>query len=101
MLNEDQADVSSLYQTFRRSDPDDEHWQWPHGLLPVVHLGCGMFLAVDCTRPEGPVIWFEPNPHEPGEPWDESFIPFADSFESIIGDWLDGIDTFEKFVGEC
>jgi hypothetical protein len=101
MLNEEKCDAITLYQTFRQADAEDEHWQWPEGLLPVVHLGCAMFLAVDSTKPEGPVIWFEPNPHEDGEAWDESFIPFATSFDSVIGDWLDGIDSFEKFLEEC
>jgi hypothetical protein len=36
------------------------------------------------------MIWFEPNLHEEGEPWDPSFVPLADSMENWLDGWLQG-----------
>lgn len=82
----------SLYTSYRERDPADPHWRWPVGLLPVAHLGCAMYACVDCTVQGSAVIWFEPNPHDDGTPWDECFIPLADSLETWLGGWLDGRD---------
>ena len=97
--NEDGQDVLGLYSTYREIDSDDPLWHWPKGLLPIGHLGCAMFHCVQCTDPAGPVIWFEPNPHEPGDSWEESFIPFAPSFAAYLRAWLDGKDLFAEFAG--
>lgn len=95
-LNEDGRDVVSLYRGYSIPDPNDEHWRWPNGLLPVGHLGCAMFCCVHATNPEGPVIWFEPNPHEDGKPWDDSFIPLASSTDEWLLAWLDGDDLLNR-----
>ena len=96
MKNERGRDAVGLYEVFRQPDPSDPHWSWPAGLLPVGHLGCGMYMCVDCTKPEGPVIWFEPNPHVRGKPWTDSFFPLAESTERWLFAWIDGEDLFEK-----
>ena len=54
-----------------------------------------MYAYVDCSQDAGPMIWFEPNLHEEGEPWDSSFIPLADSMEI----WLDGWLRDEDLLG--
>ena len=100
MLNEDACDSLRQYKFYATADPDDPHWHWPHGLLPVGHLGCAMYLCVDCTEPVGPIVWFEPNPHENGLPWDDSFIPFAETTTEWLSAWLDGEDLFEKLMTE-
>lgn len=100
LLNEDRCDAVGRYLGYREPCPDDEHWHWPEGLLPVGHLGCAMYLCVDCSQEDGPVIWFEPNPHEKGKPWDDSFIPLAASTETWLRAWLDGEDLFDKLVNE-
>jgi hypothetical protein len=87
--------VVDLYSAYAALDPSDPHWRWPARLLPVAHLGCAMYACVDCTRPEAPVVWFEPNPHEDGEPWDESFIPLAPSASDWLRAWLEGRDLME------
>lgn len=88
----------SLYQTYREAD--DPHWTWPVGLVPVAHLGCAMYACVNAaTQPAG-VIWFEPNGHELGTPWDASFIPLADSLETWLQTWLDGRDLVMEAAGE-
>lgn len=89
-VNEDQLNCVSLYESFCMRDPDDPHWRWPESLLPVGHLGCAMYACVDCATEEAAIVWFEPNPHEDGELWTDSFIPLAVSLESWLTHWLDG-----------
>ncbi|QGY77431.1 SMI1/KNR4 family protein [Xanthomonas hyacinthi] len=53
--NEDGLDSVGLYQTFRELDPENPAWHWPHGLLPIGHLGCAMFhfpSARGCQMPK-------------------------------------------------
>ncbi len=84
-----------LYEGFSKPDPADPHWEWPAQLLPIGHLGCGMFACIDCSSPEGPMVWFEPNPHCRGEPWGDSFIPLAPSLRDWLEQWLAGKDMLE------
>ena len=94
--NESGQDSVSLYESYRQANPGDEHWHWPEGLLPVCHLGCGMYHCVQCLDEELPVIWFEPNPHTPTLPWDDSFIPFSPTLREYLSAWLDGVDLWAK-----
>jgi len=95
--NEDGLDAVGVYERFRRPDSADSHWSWPTALLPVGHLGCAMFACVDCNSSEGALVWFEPNPHAHGEPWDDAFVPLNISLESWLLRWLEGSegDLFE------
>ena len=94
--NEDGQDSVGLYLSYVEPDPDDSLWQWPYGLLPIGHLGCAMYHCVQCTDPAGPVIWFEPNPHDPGSPWTDSFIPVSPSLADYLQGWLDGKELFAE-----
>ena len=86
----------SLYERWRdEPDPEDPAWAWPAGLLPVSHWGCAIYSCVDCTRPEAPVIRFDPNGHELGTPWGPAFRPEAASFEEWLGRWAAGTLAFE------
>jgi hypothetical protein len=96
--NEAGFDSVAQYKFLQRPHPDDKHWVWPNGLLPVGHVGCAMFLCVDCTNEKGPVILFEPNPHEHGTPWRDAFFPLAESTEEWLFAWLDGEDLLRKFM---
>ena len=98
--NEDGNSADDLYRLFREENPDDPHWSWPEKLLPLNHLGCAMYLCVDCSNESLPVVWFEPNPHQDGESWDESFIPFSNSFEQMMRRWLSGADLIGDFSGD-
>ncbi len=100
MTNEDGNDAIMQYKDYRQCDPADPHWRWPEGLLPVGHLGCAMYLCVDCTKRDGPVIWFEPAAHEDGKPWQDSFFPFVESTEEWLFAWIDGNDLFKKVSAE-
>jgi SMI1 / KNR4 family (SUKH-1) len=98
MLNEDKNDAVTQYLLYRQEDPDDPHWRWPEGLLPIGHLGCAMYHCIQCDNPDGPIVWFEPNPHEDEDSWDSSFIPFAPSLSAYIEAWISGKDLFEVFM---
>ncbi|MEZ5992162.1 MAG: SMI1/KNR4 family protein [Planctomycetota bacterium] len=86
--NEDGKDCVALYELFTAKDPDDPHWRWPNKLVPLGHLGCGMFACVDCSDERGAVVWFEPNPHADGEPWDDCFLPLVESVQGWLEAWL-------------
>lgn len=93
--NEAGFDVMQLLEELRKPDPDDRFWKWPDGLLPVGHLGCGMYHCVDCKSKRGKIILFEPNPHEEGRSWRDAFFPFSPSLNKLMSDWLDGKDLWE------
>ena len=98
MLNEDRQDAVTLYQEYRRPDPEDSNWCWPARLLPLGRLGCAMYLCADCSYECAPIVWFEPNPHTDGQSWDDSFFRFATSFEEWLSAWLDGRDLFDELI---
>lgn len=91
-------DAVTAYARNIEPDPCDPHWKWPAQLLPVCHLGCAMYLCVDCTNEEGNVIWFEPNPHEDGESWDSSFIRISCNVEELFAAWEQDRDWMVEFA---
>jgi len=95
-VQEDRLDAVGVYERSREADPRDLHWQWPEKLLPVVHLGCAMFLCVDCSDDRGMVVWFEPNPHEDGKSWDDAFYPLGIAFEELMFRWAAGEDVLAR-----
>ena len=43
--------------------PSSTAWPWlPKGLLPVCHWGCAIYSFVDCSRADGPMWAWDPNP---------------------------------------
>ena len=88
-------DLVSLYRMYSTPDPDDSLWHWPAPLLPLAHLGCAMYACADTQTTGNPIVWFEPNPHEDGKAWDDSFIPLVDSMHAWLTAWLEGEDLFE------
>jgi hypothetical protein len=74
----------------------DRFWRWPDALLPIGHLGCAMYQCVKCDVRPFPIIWFEPNPHKPGESWDDAFFPFCPSLRDYLTAWLNGDDLWSK-----
>lgn len=96
MTNEDGNDAVSQYLCYRQTDPDEPRWAWPSGLLPIGHLGCAMYMCVDCLKPTGPVIWFEPNVYDPFIGWGACFIPAYSSADLWLSKWLSGVSFFES-----
>jgi hypothetical protein len=96
--NEGGHDALALYQGFRQADKRDPQWSWPANFLPLVHCGCAMYLCVDCASPDGRVVWFEPNPHTPGQSWDDSFIPLSCNLEQLMEAWVQGESWLDRFT---
>lgn len=81
-----------LTRSFRRGSPFDA-WAWPTGLLPICHLGDGMYACVDTTRPGAPVVVWDPSgPDEDSEDddgGDSDLTEVAPSLEEWLRRWLD------------
>ncbi|HXG67577.1 MAG TPA: SMI1/KNR4 family protein [Blastocatellia bacterium] len=95
-LDDDGSSVIDRYAGFKRTHPDDPLWHWPDGLLCICPWGCAIYSCIDCTKLAAPVIVFDPNGHEKGEPWDNYFHPHRSSFSSWIEAWLDGVDLWQE-----
>lgn len=89
--------ITDLYFSYKQRDPDDPLWYWPDRLVPICHWGCAVYSCVDCSQPTAPVIYFDPNLHENGQRWDDSFIPHMSSFNKWIEAWLDDVNLWEDF----
>lgn len=87
--------IVDLYSEFREPRPDDPAWQWPEKLLPICHLGCGMYACADCSTPQGAMVWYEPNPREPGQPLEQFLIPVANSLAEWLWSWVYDQDWME------
>jgi hypothetical protein len=96
--NEAGRDVVRLWKELCKPDRDDKYWKWREELLPVVHLGCGMYHCVDCSSKNSKVVLFEPNIHEEGRSWRSSFMPFSPSLNRYLSAWLEGADIWEVFA---
>ncbi|MCZ4123530.1 SMI1/KNR4 family protein [Streptomyces sp. H39-S7] len=69
---------------------------WPHGLLPILDWGCGMYAAVDCLDPRAPVLLFEPNAGP--QDWAEAWFTDSPSLAQWLSSWLDGTGWWEEEV---
>lgn len=95
--NESGLDAMRLWKSLMKPDPEDRFWRWRQHLLPVGHLGCGMYHCIDCKTKNGKIVLFEPNPHEDGRSWNDAFFPFCPSLNKYLTVWLDGGDVWQAF----
>ena len=79
--------VVVLYEVFRAHDPEEPDWSWPERLLCVCDWGCAIRSCVDCSRPELPMVRFDPNE-------EEQFFPEAPNLDGWLEDWLSGNDLW-------
>ncbi len=105
-----ELDTVLMYELSRRFRTD---LSWPTGLLIICYWGCGMASAVDCTKPEAPVIRLDPNwTREEAEPrlpedcrtefaaaFEEGCWVEAHAFETWLRAWLDDERAFEPTTG--
>jgi hypothetical protein len=91
--------ISELYTILGSSDPEDPEWQWPKGLVPFCHWGCAIYSCFDSTKEGGPVIWFDPNMREIGEPMEQQFIQHKNSLNEWLEGWLAGNDLWAETYG--
>jgi hypothetical protein len=90
----DQGDTAlELYRMFASTDPDDLGWVWPKHLLPILHIGCAIYLCVDLQSPGNPIVQFDPNGYAPGGNLDNSFTVAFPTLEL----WLLGPGSNNSF----
>ncbi|WP_052850557.1 SMI1/KNR4 family protein [Streptomyces avicenniae] len=87
----EEGTVVSTYRALRA-----EAGTWPHGMVPVLDWGCGMYAAVDCLREGAPVLLFEPN--AVGDDWADAWFEDAPSLRGWLLSWLDGTGWWEEEV---
>jgi hypothetical protein len=90
----------TLYQSFDQPDPEDELWKWPERLVPVCTWGCAIYSCVDSTRPDGPVVLFDPNGRGPGTGWHDAFRSEFESLQGWLTAWPDGVNLSERMYPE-
>lgn len=89
----------AIYLQFRDGDPEDPHWKWPAGLLPICHWGCAILSCVDCSDPNFRMRIFDPNVHD-GDDWADAFFEESPSLEEWIRAWASGVDLWKLMYGE-
>ena len=82
--------VAYLYSLFRKGDPEDPSFAWPHMLLPIVDWGCAIRSCVDCSMPSLPMVRHDPNVEV------DQFRPEGWHFEEWLQAWLDGYDLWKN-----
>lgn len=88
--------VSQLYLELAASDEYDPLWVWPKGTLPFCHWGSSVYSCVDTTHHDAPVVWFDPNVRDMGEPMEQQFRAHRPSLEAWFRGWLDGDDLWAE-----
>ena len=88
-----------LYSVFARPDPQEPSWDWPHGLLPICTWGCAIYSCLDCTRPDAPVITWDPNDWEDGTPTALGFANTGYSLASWLRAWVEGAALWDDMTG--
>ena len=96
--NEDGRDALGLWKAFCEPHPDNKYWNWSTNLLPIGHLGRGMYHCVDCSTDKGTLVLFKPDPHQKEGPWDESFFAIFPSLNAYFNIWLSGGDVWETLA---
>ncbi len=95
--------VVGLYLDRRKVATHDPERAWPEGLLLICDWGCAIYSGIDCTKPEAPVVRYNPNADEnlgvPGYS-PESFFPERASFAEWLEAWLDGASLFYLPYGD-
>ena len=81
-----------IYASFREPGHSKWLWEWPTGLLPICHWGCGIYSCIDCTTPAYPMRLFDPNVLS----LEYALSDEGCSFDKWICDWVDGVDLWER-----
>ena len=95
-LSDEGDTISELYLELSGSDEHDPLWVWPQGIVPFCHWGSSVYSCFDATKDHSPVVWFDPNSRNMGEPMEQQFKPHRESLESWFQAWLDGEDLGPK-----
>lgn len=98
-LSDEGDTISELYLSLKEEDPLDPLWVWPENIVPFCHWGCAIYSCFDSVKPNKPIVWFDPNQREMGEPMEQQFIPHRDSLDSWLRGWLNGEDLWAETYG--
>lgn len=97
-------DGGTIVELYRAMRSDPERFTWPNRLLPFFEWGCACRCALDCTEPDGAVVYCDPSgidlyfadddPGYQGDPVFEDVLPTlrhdADTLEQWLDRWLAG-----------
>jgi hypothetical protein len=83
------------YLANRESGPEDTNWPWPEGVLPIAYCCCGACVCVDCTTPEGTVLFFEANANGADQAWYVEEPGLAEWLRT----WLDDTSGYDDAGG--
>lgn len=93
------ANVVSLYRSYRQSDLEDPSWVWPHGWLPICHWGCIVYTVVDCVNQPNRVLFVGVADREEGQPIEEVAVESRPSLSEWLDAWLSGVNLWgEVFI---
>ena len=73
-------------QSWKRGKPPK---RWPEPFLRLCEWGCNIYSGVDCSRPECPVLRFDPDRLGESRNLADGLAPEADSLAEWLTAWLD------------
>lgn len=85
-----------LYEIYVSPDKTDEYseFNWPNGLLPICHWGCGMYSCANCLSRYGSIYRFEfdaDNPKSGDRPlYSSHFELESRSLKKWLEQWVSG-----------
>lgn len=82
------------YLSQRRLGPDDGGWEWPAGLYPLCHWGCAIYSCVDCSRPDLPVMRFDPNQYSGEGSYQQCLGPEGYTLREWLAAWAAGVNLW-------
>lgn len=98
-LSDEGDTISDLYLELKQEDPIDPLWVWPEGVVPFCQWGNAIYSCYKATEAGHPVVWFDPNSREIGEPMDQQFLPHKESLEAWLKGWINGEDLWAETFG--
>lgn len=98
-LSEEGDSISDLYDYLKQEDPIDELWVWPKEIVPFCPWGNAIYSCFNAEKPDNPIVWFDPNAREIGEPMEQQFITHRESLESWLQGWINDEDLWAETHG--
>jgi cell wall assembly regulator SMI1 len=92
-------DVVRAYKSFAQTAKNGSNWLWPGQLLRLTYWGCAIYSCVDCSKPEAPVIVWDPNCwSEDKAPPESAMAQESPSLEAWIADWAAGTHHWDRIT---
>jgi hypothetical protein len=84
-----------LFTAFCSEDAEDPAWSWPRHHLPFCDWGCAIRSCVDCSKPDGSVVTFDPNVRGVGEPMSNALAETHATLSAWFSDWISGVKIWD------